>query len=78
MQVSSLADLLAGCEEGLQMAHDFLVSDVGCEEGGIYALGHVRSFLGFHQVPLREVLLELLQMLLVEQLYAFYVVFQCF
>ena len=58
------------------MAHDFLVADVGGEEGGVYALGHVGALLRLHEVPLREVLLQLLQVLLVQQLDALDVVLQ--
>ena len=56
------------------MSHDFLIADVGGEQGGVDALSEVCSFSGFEHVPFSKVLLQLLHMLLIQQLDALNVI----
>jgi hypothetical protein len=41
LSISLLADFVPGCEEGLEVAHDLLVADIGGEKGRVDTLGEI-------------------------------------
>ena len=60
------------------MAHDFLISNIGGEKRRVDTLGEISALSWFQHVPFREIFLQLLQVLLVQELNALNVIFQRF
>jgi hypothetical protein len=63
-RISTLADLVSGCEERLEVVHDLFVLDIGGEQGRVDLLGEAAPFFLFQHVPFREILFQLLHLLL--------------